>query len=485
MEAARVLIALSGIIVVGYSLLSIIFYGMPKGLPWAERIALSYGLGIGFFSLEMLIFFIMGKAFSIAALAAPGLVVIVTVSIALIVNNRFRRTRDEGRGMFVDSTPQTSIVHHPIIHRDARSLTNRTHLKTFLISAIAIIIIYTGFRTMVKPIESYDAVGIHSLKSKIFFINRSIPPDFFTGIGRSAIPHPDYPLNIPLIETFLYVCIGSLNDQLVKVIFFLYFISILTILYYAIRRFADYNYALLFTFLLASISQFNSFATNAYLEVPLAYYCFASALYLILWIEDRSRTSCLILSALMSGLAAWTKNEGLLYCVVYTAIVSAYLAAKRRQTGAAKIFLLPAAYLMIIALISAPWFLVKWRYGLTNSDVSMPSSPVIFVLFKNLWKMGPMAYDFQKQIFGPKKWNIIWILALATFALKSKRAFGPVMKYITISILAVIAGYFAVYAVSRIDIRFLLRTTWSRFILHFLPLVVYWLARMWREDMNS
>jgi len=261
-----------------------------------------------------------------------------------------------------------------------------------------------------------------------------------------------------------------LNDQLVKVIYPLYFIAILVLLYCAIRRFASQTYALLFTFILASIPQFNAYAANAYLDLPLAFYCFAAALFLFKWFEDDRKARFLVISAVMAGLAGWTKNEGLLYCSV--GILLILISGKIRGV---------VLYTVIIALILAPWIYIKKVYGLVNTDVGeIGLNPI--GLLKQIGKLGPIFYEFQRQVFGPKKWNIFWIAALAAFILNFRKSVAGMQRYVTIFLALTVSGYILIYLISPIDITFFLKKTWSRFLVQFLPIAVYWLAAVLKED---
>ena len=97
--------------------------------------------------------------------------------------------------------------------------------------------------------------------------------------------------------------LGRINEQLVKSVFPLYYVAALGILYFGIRRFSSRTYALVFTFILASISQFNNFATNGYMDLPLAYYYLAGTLFLFYWFRETDKTGFLYISAIMTALA--------------------------------------------------------------------------------------------------------------------------------------------------------------------------------------
>ncbi|MCX5713248.1 MAG: glycosyltransferase family 39 protein [Candidatus Omnitrophica bacterium] len=268
--------------------------------------------------------------------------------------------------------------------------------------------------------------------------------------------------------------IGNVNDQLVKAIFPLFFVSILGILYFAVKRLSGRTAALLFTFLLATIPQFNNFATNAYHDVPFAYYCFAGTLFLIYWFKDMKSLGYLYISAAMTALGAWTKNEGFVYCVANVMLLCIFLFMNRRVIKRRDL-VYGLSYIGVIILILAPWLWVKLTANLVNSDVGSTTLGQLN-LFKQLYKIWPIFYEFQRQVFGPKKWNLIWIIFILSAVVYRKNILNERMRYVSISIALIISGYIFAYLIGRDDIWHMVGTTWSRMLIHFLPLTVYWLA---------
>ncbi|MFA6609963.1 MAG: glycosyltransferase family 39 protein [Candidatus Omnitrophota bacterium] len=445
-------IALLTAVFAGWNILRLVSFKRAGALP-AEELLTAYGLGIGAISLQMLLFYFLNVRYTILTITVPW--------IALFILNM----RSNGTGV-----------------RDRlKDGENRPVIEKLLVLGISLEVAYAFFRALIKPIESYDAVAIYAIKAKIFYLAQSIPSDYFTRIS-ALYPHPDYPLCIPLAETFIYTFLGSFNDQLVKMIFPLFFVGILGMLYFAVRRFASRAYALLFTFLLASIPQFNSYAANAYQDLPLAYYYFVSAIFLFRWMEDRSRSQYLVVSAVMAGLAGWTKNEGMMYCVVNTAVIFAFALL---DTGGRswKTVRSLAVYLSIIFVIMLPWTWIKKTSGIVNGEIELanlnPSN-----MLKQIYKIVPIFYEFQKQFFGPKKWNILFPAAAFIMILNYKKLFQGTGKYIFISLALSVAGYCVFYMISLVEINYFLSKTWSRFLIHFLPVLVYYLATLLKEDVK-
>jgi len=461
MELVRLIMLVALVAAVGLSLVNMI---ARKGkINLYEKVSLAYGLGFGAITLWMLLMSLLSIKFGVAAIFAPWIPVLVAGAFFY-----FRRT-----------SPGTAPIKG--VPPRGKPLSSLRIFERFLIGGIIFNVIYTFFRALIKPLESYDAVAIYAIKSKIFYLSNSVSRDFLTNIA-AAFPHPDYPLNIPLAETLSYIAMGSLNDQLVKIIFPLFYVAILALLYYAIRRFASRAYALLFTFIAATPAQFSAFAANGYLEVPLAYYSSAGLILLFMWFDERREFSFLALSALLTAMAAWTKNEGLLYCAISLALLAWFLASsgeKRIKYNAWYLLF----YLGIIVFINVPWIMVKKIYGFVNTDVGGISLAPTDIL-KQISKIPVVLYGYQREFFGPKKWNIFWPVVFIVLAVHIRKAFTGVNKYVTASILLAIAGYTFIYITGKVEVKFFVVSTWSRFLIHFFPVAVYWLARILKDDVK-
>ena len=455
MEIFKLICCITASTFIGFNILYLAA-GRSLRLYLPEALAVSFGLGLGSVSLEMLLFFLLRYDFNIPWLLAPWAAVFA-VNIVMFIR---------GKSLPIAGIPPGALKPYGA-------------LDIFLAAGISFEVIYAFFRALIKPIESYDAVAIYAIKSKIFYLARSIPHDYFSGLA-TLFPHPDYPLNIPLAETFLYIGMGDLNDQLVKVIFPLFFAGILCMLYCAVRRFASRTYALLFTFLLASIPQFNAYATNAYLELPLAFYYCASALLLFRWFENKEEVSFLIVSSVMVALAGWTKNEGLMYCLINIILLSIFLISGSKAALKEKMLYL-CGYSGIALGLSLPWLAVKRAFQFVNSDIGIISMNP-FYLYKQSYKIWLILYDFQKHVIGPKKWNIIWAAFILVLILYHKDMLKGTRKYLTISLALAVSGYIFAYLFSVINFQLLVSTTLSRFLLHFLPLAVLLMAMALRED---
>lgn len=163
-------------------------------------------------------------------------------------------------------------------------------------------------------------------------------------------------------------------------------------------------------------------------------------------------------------------------------VLGAFLAFNFKKVNGKNIFRI-AAYPVIIVLILLPWLWIKKLYGMTNSDIDLANMDPRHILTQ-FYKFGPILYEFQKQFFGPKKWNIIYPAALFVILFNYRKAFTGIKKYAALSIALAVSGYILFYLISDLDVVYFLSKTWSRFPLHFLPVLVYWLALILKDEVK-
>jgi hypothetical protein len=419
-----------------------------------EKLALSYGLGMGAITLEMLIFHIFGVPFG-------RMDILMLPLAALAVSAIF----------FGRNTLPAPKRSEPL-----------SFLEKVLAAGISLEVLLAFLRASLKPLESFDSVAMYAIRSKIIYLNGMIPHNFFSEITLNY-PNPDYPLLVPLAEAWIYTFLGSLNDLLVKMIFPMYFVSFLAVFYFILRRYVSRRNSLVFTFLLATIPQFNRFAALGYTDLVFAYYHSIGTLYLFVWMKE-NRTRMLGLAAIFTGLAVFTKNEGIALCLVNLSLLVIYALFSPRGEKA-RLARYASIYFLIVLIVSGPWLALRAANGLENDllEFGAMSARSVAGSFANPDRIMLILYEYQKQFFGPKKWNIVWILFLAGLFLRFKRAFSGQLRYITLSILMALSAYGAVYMLipAPDPINWYVASGVSRLFIHFVALAVFWLAIFCRD----
>src|SRR5262245_19395323 len=239
-----------------------------------ERLALGYGTGAGLLIWEMLVFQALGFSFGVAALLGPLLGISALVCLVMTP----RRSRERGP----EAVPGLAPAH-------------LRPLEWFFVAALVLETSSVFFRASFRPMEAYDAVSNWGLKGKAIWLAGNIPTSFLQNPNYEVF-HPDYPLLVPLLESYVYRFAGGLREGSAKLIFPLFLACCVVILFAALRREGQTRRScLLFSFLLVSIPYFSEHATNGYADVVLGFYFCAGTLYLYFW-QITGETLFLVLS---------------------------------------------------------------------------------------------------------------------------------------------------------------------------------------------
>ena len=437
---------------VGFNVL--VLLDRNKLIKGIEAAGVSFLLGIGMISLQMFILGVLGLSFGLVAILSPWIILL-------------------GYNLF--------FARKLLYGRLNLNIILSSKFEKIIFGFLSFQVIYTFFRALIKPMESYDSVSINALKSKILYLRGTISPGFFEIVGkRFHGAHADYPLLVSFSETWVYVFINSFNDFLAKWIFPLMFLAFLAIFYSMLTKVLNRRIlALLFTFLLASIAQFNAYATIGSSDLPMGIYFFLSLSCLYLWFLDTKLNTYFYLSLIFSALSLWTKNEGLLLVLINVFVMGLFLLRNLHDLDK-RVTRHAVFYILVVGLVAFAWISYKRSIGLVNENFnfSMININNFIAGFK---RIPVILYEYQKHIFGFKKWNIIWLIMLVLLFRRPKQAFSQNMVYITMAISLFFTAYSLVYMLSNVEIHFFLRTTTSRFLLHILPVCVFWIASMAEE----
>ncbi|MDO8525819.1 MAG: hypothetical protein Q7S07_04965 [Candidatus Omnitrophota bacterium] len=427
-----------------------------------ELAGLSYLFGIGAITIEIFLFSLCGIKFTTFSILLPWMI------LSIVNIPCFRRRAVIARR----EAPKQSQKQDCFVGKRADSI-----LLAMTAALLIFVIAYAFLMAMVRPIESYDSVAIWSLKAKILYLAKEAPADFFTTLKTKFDgAHPDYPLLVPLSEVWFYTFINNFNDFLVKVIFPLNFMAFLVLFYAFLKKMlSSRTLALTFTFMLASIRQFSNYATNGYADMQMAIYGSLTFLALYLWIKE-SKAPYLWTAFFSCVFAIWTKNEGAVTLLGFAAIAALHIFAKiksRRQPLPS--YALPIFMTAILAGLFISWSIFKASAGAGN-DVVNAQAFIKYDLSGVFRRLFAILYEYQRQAFGVKYWNLSWIAFISLAALGRKKLFSEENKYLTIPVFFTLLCYTGVYLITPQDIEWHLRRSASRLLIHILPLVIFYIA---------
>ncbi|MBU1656577.1 MAG: glycosyltransferase family 39 protein [Candidatus Omnitrophica bacterium] len=349
------------------------------------------------------------------------------------------------------------------------------------ITGITIQVLWVFFLVLPTPVYSHDAVANYALKAKIFFQSGGIPTGFFAW-PESQVAHSDYPLFLPLLMTWIYEFTGF-NDLTVNLIMPCIYVVFLGAFYAVLRRFFGIMYSLLSVFLLATIPQLFDYATIIHSDLLLTVFVSCACLYMMVYIRSEDKGS-LIISSFLFGIALWIKNEAIVFAAAFLAVILISFLRKEGSFRGNRWGTIVSSFLPLI-LIAIPWFAVKFYTGTVNSDIDMTTITATGV-WENIKDIPILLNLFQQEVFGPKKWNIFWVLFFSVLIWKRRSLWKKEIFYLTTFLTIAVAGYFTGYMITTgANIFFYVNTTISRFMLHFVGICMFYMMYLAWSDVKE
>ena len=282
----------------------------------------------------------------------------------------------------------------------------RSWLATFV--DLLTLLVIAGYATFATngPVIEYDFIGIWGVKGWTFFLHQGIDWNFLESPWRT-FTHTDYPLLLPLTFDYLAVVRGAWDDRWIGLLYAAYGAAALLVARGALEEESgNASYSALGTFALASA------ALSPYIglaEGPMIAYG-GVGIILIRRAILRSSRAGITAGAVMLGLAASSKNEGL--TLVVAAIVGAVVAIGMDRK---LLRLWPAV------IIPAPWMLLRTLHSLHND---LATGNVAIRVWQHLHEPALFLESITRYPLGrPLFWLglLILFVALLPRALKRER----------------------------------------------------------------
>ena len=435
-------------LVIGFVFIKLI---NPKLKLNLKIISLVYGLGSGAIGLEMFFISLAGFKFSLGLILFPW-------SVPLLI----------------------------VLYNTKKEIKNHLHFKNLLINIKDTvgninIVLSLGFILMVLPFFleilagspsiGWDTWGNWGFKAKIFYLERQVPLNLYVD-KFSIVPSREYPLLTSLIETFFYFFLGRFDDAMIKVVFFFFYICLLTYFYSIFKELYNKLQAYLFTFLLTTIPIFVSFASgyyNGYADLIFTYFNFISVTLLWHWTIKKER-SLFYLSSIFTGLALWTKVDGIV--LLFVNLICLFflgLSNIKNTIIKTKLFFI---YILIPLIIAGPWYLIVALLRFPSVHIRIgPSLLSIFTDFKRLPILGSR---FLQEALSFSDWNILWFIFLLLLILCFARLFNN-HKFLFINTLLQL-GLYAFIVVIDVDYYRAIWNSLSRLMIHLVPLIFILIA---------
>jgi hypothetical protein len=289
-QLARLLLGLGTLELVGYGLLALLT-PPPPALSRLERAAFSFGLGALALTLWMLALTALDLPFSLPLILTPPLAL---AAAGCLLKRKIGLGGKGPQALSPSPGELSKLTENPLSGWD--------WLFVGLLSAL---FLFAFLRAGLYPMWSWDAIATWGCKARVFYLDRAL--------DLSCIEaHNYYPNLVPLLLSYLYFCLGRLNDHLVKLVFPVWGAALLALLYSLLLRLGLSRRQALgtTTFFALSGTVFIVHLYIAYADLPLAYFTLGASGLFYLWLKDAAPRGSLPLLACLCAAIAWCKFEG-------------------------------------------------------------------------------------------------------------------------------------------------------------------------------
>jgi len=321
------------------------------------------------------------------------------------------------------------------------------------------------------PHGGWDAWMTWNRAARFIFRGDAHWQDAFSPIFR----HPDYPLLVPgaVARAWAYMATDrALAPAAVAAVFTCALAVGWT---YALARLRSDRQGIIATLVLLATPSLLTYGAAQYADIPLAFFVLAAIVLLFLHDRAHAHPGTMALAGTAAGMAAWTKNEGVL---VVGAIVLARCAVVAMRRG----WRAYLAELRWFAIGLAPVLLVLAFFKLHFAPVNdLVAGQGLFATLPRLVETGryvAVAKTFKVELSQLGHNGLVGALPLLIgyllcVGVKIEEADSPALMTTVGTLALVLAGYVAVLVSAPNDWLRLLNRSVDRLVLHAWPTVVF------------
>jgi hypothetical protein len=339
-------------------------------------------------------------------------------------------------------------------------------LSILLCLEIALVFVLTFKHTL-----GWDGLVIWELKARYAYLNGgALPLGYFSDASR-VFSHPEYPLFLPMLETWIYFWIGEPNHYWVKLIFPIFYTVGLLLLAQAGARLSGKRWiglvaANLFLFI-PFLTRFAGGVVQGYADVPLSIVYLGAFYFLLVFARDNSAGGVAIF-VMLATVLPWIKREGMILWLVL-AVCGVFVIWRRRGALAAAVPLLPG-----IAMIAS------WQIYLhaMHARPAQDFVPVTFSAFAaNFHHAGAIAPSLCYALTATGQWNLLWFASVIAFGCLLLRTRTRETWLIVVCAVSPIILYSCTYFFSAwADYQHHINSSLPRLLMHVAPLSILAIA---------
>lgn len=338
-------------------------------------------------------------------------------------------------------------------------------LGAFLLTLLLTASAYAIYAVM-TPTGRFDAWMIYNRAARFIFRDpanwqNTLSPELFW------LFHADYPLLIPVNVAGVWSTLGSEIMRAPQAQSAYFLLGIFCVLIGAIAHLRTAGQSLLAGITLLAIPVFFYTTAREEADIPTAFFILTTLVLLFLSNLDR-KPILIAFAGLTAGLAAWTKNEGLLFLLTGS-IAWIFLLYRQDRLREIKWYALGLALPLVVILY--------FKLLLTPpNDLFAPGTMSLIERISEPLKYAAITNNFIDQVFSFGNGKLS-ILILAIYGLivgmdKAKNHRLPAISAL-LALSLQLAGYFAIYVLTPHDINWHLRTSMYRLMIHVFPSALF------------
>jgi hypothetical protein len=436
--------ALSGLLLV--SLCSPILQSKPSFF-WA-RLWLSIGTGVGIASINLTLSTLLAGSVSLVFIVGELIVLSALIATRWYLSN----------GQTMGFEPQTNQV----ARRNAARIVTIPFFALFVLQALVFVLI--SLRT---PHSYGDAMGFWNARARFLFragIHWRDVVDLLGGL------HADYPFLLSETVVRFWSYAGRETIVAAPLTAFLFTFGTVGLLVASLSALRGSTQGFVGGLFLLGTPFFISHGASQYADVPFGFYLLAAIALFNFSDEFGANRGLLALSGLMAALAAWTKNEGLLF--LFTFVVSWILTeiwqTRRVGFGRGLLAFVGGALPVIVLTISFKAILA------TKNDLLAAQGGQSL---KKLMEIARYLVTFNAFLRQTLRVSSIPLGLLPFYAmllgLESSQLKRPALTISCIALLLMFLGYFFVFVSTPYDLAWHLDTSLDRLFLQLWPSTIF------------
>jgi 4-amino-4-deoxy-L-arabinose transferase-like glycosyltransferase len=413
-------------------------------------IFLALGIGLGISSCLFFLWISLFRGRHSGFFAAETLLMILLAACAILV----RRTRRS-----------VSAIQNAQAEATQSQRPNWILTAGFLIALLVAAISFTRL-SIAAPHGSFDAWGIWNLHAKFLFTNDQHWRDGFS--HDLAWSHPDYPVLVPASIARSWSYSGAENTLAPICIAGLFTLATVGLLVSSLSALTDSSQGLLAGTILLATPFFVVLGAAQYADVPLAFFFLAT---IVMFSLSRRPNKPLVLTGISASLAAWTKNEGILFvAALLLAHLIATLRTRNWRSYSSELSALARGLLPILAL------LIYFKSSTTTYNDLFSQPGTLLHRLIELSRYRTILKALLSESFNFGAWFVSIVPCIMFYFLlvgtrNNVRKHDTAICYLALAFTA--AGYLMIYVIAPFSLDWLLASSLNRLLTQLWPSILF------------